>query len=149
MISMDKISSTTTAATIISAWPYVWAYVYSFMLLSIALATFTPAAHHVAERAGFPQPRDRPLNVYVYLLAGSQLMIGLSVAVLVFLGDWKAVSVVIACSTPMGLIGTTLSARTPSTGGGGGIIGNKPFWSHAMMVTIGTCAAWRLIKENW
>lgn len=78
-------------------------------------------------------------------------MIGLAVAVLVAAGGkWRAVSVMIACSTPMGLLGMTLSA---TYGGGGGTkvgYSNKASWSHGMLLlTMETVAGWKLMQENW
>lgn len=130
--------------TDLSSWPYIWPPFYAATLLLISLATFTPLAHRVCEQAGFPQPRTQPLNAYVYLLAGSQLMIGLAVAMLVAAEEWRAVSVIIACSTPMGLVGTSLSARDRTETGLG-----QAFWSHALLTTVGTLAGWRLMRENW
>lgn len=141
--NLETFSTMADLAASLSDWPYIWASFYSAMLLIISVSTFTPAAHGVCEQAGFPQPRNQPLNVYVYICAGSQFMLGLAVAILVAEGEWKAVSVIIACSTPMGLLGTSLAAIKGGMGFG------KEFWSHALLTTIGTSAGWRLIQENW
>jgi len=124
-------------------WPYMWASFYSATLLIIAVSTFTPAVYSVCEQAGFPQPRDQPLNVYVYLFAALQFMVGLAVAILEIAGEWRAVSVIIACAFPMGLVGTSLSATK------GGLGYGKEFWSHFLLTTIGTLAGWRLLQDNW
>lgn len=70
-------------------------------------------------------------------------MIGLAVAVLEAAGEWKAVSVIIGCSLPMGLLGTTLSGTKGGMGYG------QAFWSHALMTTVGALAARRLLQDNW
>ncbi|KAK5061507.1 hypothetical protein LTR84_008051 [Exophiala bonariae] len=124
-------------------WAYTWAIFYATILLTISISTFTPLAHTVCEQAGFPQPRDQPLHVYVYLFAGCQFMLGLSLAVLEAAGEWRAVSVIVACALPMGLLGTTLSAVKGGQGCG------TAFWSHALLTSIGTTAGWRLLVENW
>jgi hypothetical protein len=136
-------SLTTEIATSKADWPYLWAYFYAATLLIISISTFTPAVYSVCEQAGFPQPRNQPVHVYVYLCAGAQFMIGLAVAVLEAAGEWRAVSVIIACSTPMGILGTSLSATKEGMGFG------RPFWSHGLLVMVGTSAAWRLLQENW
>ncbi|KAF2111358.1 hypothetical protein BDV96DRAFT_582043 [Lophiotrema nucula] len=133
----------TDVAAPIPEWPYIWASFYSATLLIISISTFTPAVYSVCEQAGFPQPRNRPLHVYIYLFAGCQFMLGLAVAVLEAAGEWRAVSVIIACSTPMGLLGTSLSATKGGMGYG------KAFWSHALLTTMGSLAGWRLIQDNW
>ncbi|ETN37703.1 uncharacterized protein HMPREF1541_07326 [Cyphellophora europaea CBS 101466] len=133
----------TEIATSLADWPYAWAYFFPVMLLSIAIGTFTPAAHSILEQGGFPQPRHQPLNVYVYLFAGCQSAVGLSVAVLEALGDWKAVGVILGCLTPMALLSTSLSAVKGGTGLG------SAFWTHGVMTVIGTRAAWRLVQEHW
>ncbi|RVX66415.1 hypothetical protein B0A52_09645 [Exophiala mesophila] len=124
-------------------WPHVWASFYAAMLLVVSLGMFTPAAYSICDQAGYPQRRDQPLNIYVYLCAGCQFMLGSSVAILVAAGEWKAVSVIIATSTPMGILGTTLSATKGGMGFG------KEFWSHVLLTTIGTSAGWKLVQENW
>ena len=137
-------SSTLTGAAISTAdWPYLWAAFYAAILIIISISTFTPAGYDVCEQGGFPQPRNQPLNVYVYLFAGCQFQVGLSVAVLLAAGEWRALSAVIACATPMGLVGTTLSATRGGMGFG------KAFFTHCVLMTIGTSAAWRLMQENW
>lgn len=129
--------------TLLPTWPYIWAIFYATILLIISISTFTPFAHSVCEQAGFPQPRNQPLNTYVYLFAGCQFMLGLSVAILEAVGEWRAVSVIIASSLPMGIVGTSLSAMRGGNGYG------KEFWSHAVMLGIGTSAGWRLLQEHW
>lgn len=126
-----------------ASWPYMWATFYAGTLLAISISTFTPLAHSVCEQAGFPQPRNEPLHVYVYLFAGCQFMVGLAVAVLEAAGEWRAVSVVIACALPMGLLGTSLAAMKGGDGFG------RAFWSHALLTTVGSLAGWTLIRENW
>ena len=133
----------TDVAAFAADWPYFWAYFYTATLLIISISTFTPAAHSVCEQAGFPQPRDKPMNVYVYLFAGCQFMLGLSLAVLQAASEWRAVSVIVACALPMGLVGTSLSATKGGMGYG------PPFWSHCLLLTIGTSAGWRLMQDNW
>jgi hypothetical protein len=136
----SKMADTTT---LLSNWPYAWAIFYPVTLLLIAIGTFTPAAHALCEQAGFPQPRDQPLNTYVYLLAGTQFMIGSALAMLEYAGEWRAVSVIICCATPMGLLGTSLSAMRSGEGFGGA------FWTHALLTTVGTSAGWRLLQNHW
>lgn len=133
----------TDVAATTPGWPYIWASFYSATLLIISVSTFTPAAYSVCEQAGFPQPRNQPLHVYVYLFAGCQFMLGLALAVLEAAGEWRAVSVIIACSTPMGLVGTSLSGTMGGMGFG------KAFWSHVLLTTVGTLAGLRLLQENW
>jgi hypothetical protein len=126
--------------TILAAWPYAWAYFYPTILLVNAILTFTPAAHAICEQGGFPQPRNQPLNTYVYLFAGCQLMLGLAVAILEYTGEWRAVSVILASATPMGVIGTTLSSMHGF---------DKAFWTHVVMFTIGTSASVNLVRQYW
>ena len=137
-------SSTMTDITAsIPSWPYLYASWYSVTLLGISISSFTPAVYSVCEQAGFPQPRNQPINVYVYLLAGSQLLVGLAVAVLEAVSEWKAVSVIISCTIPMGLIGTSLAA----TKGGMGL--GRAFWAHGLATVIASLAAWNLVQDNW
>lgn len=134
---MDNIAAS------VADWPYLWAYFWTATLLFVSMGTFTPAVYSLCEQAGFPQPRNQPLNTYVHLFAGCQFMIGLASAILEGAGEWRAVSVIVACAFPMGIVGTTLSARD------GGLGYGSPFWSHALLMTIGTSASWKLIQENW
>jgi hypothetical protein len=68
-------------------------------------------------------------------------MLGLAVAILEATHEWRAVSVILACATPMGVIGTTLSATKGS--------GGSAFWMHVVMSTVGTTASYRLVQEHW
>jgi hypothetical protein len=122
-----------------SNWPYIYATLWSALLLTNCIGTFTPAVYTMTEQAGFPQPRNQPLNVYVYLFAGCQFMIGLASAILEATGEWKAVSVIIACSVPMGCLSTIICAM--------GI--GKGAYTHGMLTSIAAVAAWRLMQENW
>jgi hypothetical protein len=128
-------------ATLTNEWHYGWAYFFAFILLLNAVLMFTPAAHAICEQGGFPQPRNQPFNVYVYLFAGCQLMVGLSVATLIATDEWRGVSVILACATPMGVLGTTLSATMGS--------GGSAFWTHVVLLGVGTMASYRLVQENW
>lgn len=128
------------STTIAHDWPYYWAVFYAGILLMVSVGTFTPAAYDICESAGFSQPRNQPLNTYVYLFAGCQFMLGLSVAILELAGEWRAVSVIIACALPMGVVGLTQSAKEGFT---------SAFWQHAVMFAVGTSAGWRLMQENW
>lgn len=67
-------------------------------------------------------------------------MLGLAVAVLEYAGEWRAVSVIITCAFPMGVVGTTLSGMS-------GI--DKSFWNHVVMMAVGTSASWKLMQVHW
>jgi hypothetical protein len=125
-------------------WPYYWPPFYASTLLLNSALTFTPLCRSLCASAGFPQPPARPLNVYVYLFAGTQFMIGSSVAVLCWLGEWRAVSVIVVSATPMGILGTGLSASDMGEGRYG-----KAFWTHVGLLSVGTLASWALVRREF
>jgi hypothetical protein len=122
-----------------SNWPYIYATLWSALLLINSIGTFTPVVYSMTEQAGFAQPPNQPLNVYVYLFAGCQFQVGLASAVLEYVGEWKAVSVIIACSIPMGCLSTTICALGMGEG----------MWTHGILTGIAAVAGWKLLKQNW
>ena len=125
------------------SWPYIFAYALPIWMIGVFITSLsTSASHALLVQVGFPQPRDKPLNIFWYMFAVRELLFGLILLILEREGEWKAVSIIIGVMT----IGGSLDVVFSATKGGVGWI--EGFKAHGIVTMVALFASYQIWMEN-
>ncbi|KAK4939673.1 hypothetical protein LTR10_020063 [Elasticomyces elasticus] len=111
------------------------------MFIGVFISSFT-SPRAVTASACFPQPADRPVNVFIYLFAVRELVLGLALIFLVAYNEWRAVTILLACVGLNGL-GDFFLAGNLGTGW------RSSLMCHGIPTVVGYWAVWKLWQEHF
>lgn len=81
-------------------WPQVLAVLTGTMLFGVGISLVVSPS---SMTGNFGVPQKHPINPFVYLCAGREMTLGLSILLLAYLGEWKAVGAVMFALLVTGL----------------------------------------------
>lgn len=120
------------------AWPlpqYLFAYAMPLFFLMVFVRSLNEeSARSMCDDVCFPQPRDKPLNAFFYLMTQRHLAFALIFILLIQDGNWRAVTVVTGTLSLCGVRDTWLAA-TYGRGGWKGAI-----QAHGIMTVLAILA---------
>ena len=120
-------------------------YLFAGFLPAMFIGVFIGAMlnpHSLCTRALFPQPAKKPLNIFFYIFAVRELVLGVALLILEVSGEWRAATVLVAC---LCLNGLTDFYFAGSLGAGWW----NSFTKHGVPRIIGLWSAWNLWQEHW
>lgn len=81
-------------------WPQTLAILFGTTMLAVGITLFISPS---AMTGGFGVPQKHPINPFVYLCAGREITLGLSLLLLAYLGEWRAIGAVMVALWATGL----------------------------------------------
>jgi hypothetical protein len=121
--------------------PYLAVSILPCMFISVAILTII-SPHDMAEGAGFAQPRNQPINAFVWLFMGKEAVMGVTLAILEAAGEWRAVAILSAALTVNGFNDFAQCGRGPAGW-------SKAFRAHGVMTLVFCAVSWQLLLNHW
>lgn len=124
------------------SWPYIFTGTLAVWMIGVWAVAQTTHARALCEQTGFPQPPNDDLNVFFYLFANKEGVIGLIFAVLQLAREWRAMGISLLCMCICGAGDAYLSMEMGSMGLW------EAFQAHGIVTLLAAWAAIRIIQEN-
>lgn len=118
---------------------YLVAYYIPCILLGAFIGCMV-APYTICEAVHMPQPRDKPLNIFFYLFAIRELVLGLALLLLEVYNEWRGVTILLAC---IGINGASDFVIA-------GFYSGKwwsSFTAHGFPTLLGYWTVWKLWQE--